>query len=565
MDQGLLWDERFLKQADKILAAQYREALKNIREQIEWMYRKYGDNVSYSDMMQYNRLFSLEKEFAEQIKDLTGENVKLTRNTIKTVYKENYSLAGYAAESTLDARLGFGNLNADAINAAVLNPMDRITWIQRETATGKATLQKISEAVTQSLIQGEGYSKTSAKLKDILEISGGRTNRIVRTEAHRAQTEGRLLAFEKTEKAADTLGLTVKKQWMSVMDERTRDSHAKMNGKLADDEGLFHLPATEEHGAITCEGPGLTGYPGEDIHCRCTTVAYFEDVPGFEEMEFESYADWAERKKISTKKTVSEMHFISTSASGQRKATEGPLPKTSVSNINKMAVKEAEQYAIDNNFIKKYPGNPEKRIDYSVSTTETANKINKALEELNNRFTDGAFNEIASDTSKRRWWASYDSDVDRLNLTRTLNDPDKMYQTSMNHQKITQNKLKKMLDNPLKIIETEQGRIMTGYTETQINEAKESLKYERWAVVAKGKEVESIVTHEFGHKIFRRIDRYEWAVNYLKMKESGDIYKISAYAGFADVNECFAECMTMYIHEPQKLPKYIFNFMEAIK
>jgi len=354
LEHGVVWDEKYLAGVDRTLALQYKEALTNIRAQIEWMYRKYGDDVSYSDMMQYNRLLGLEKEFAEEIKTLTGENVKLTRNSIKTIYKENYNLAGYAAESTLDARLGFGQLNTSVINSAVLNPMDRITWIDRESETGKKALQNISEAVTQSLIQGEGYSKTAAKLKDVLEISAGRTSRIVRTEAHRAQSAGRLLAFDKTEKAAETLGIEVRKQWMATMDERTRDSHAKMNGKLADEDGMFHIPSTDEHGPLTCEGPGLTGYPGEDIHCRCTVVVAFKDLPfETEEMKEITYDEWAEQKGIKTERTVSQRAI--------KVETRQDIG----------TIKEAEEWALN-----------ERGITANYSSAEWGSKMNEAIRTL---------------------------------------------------------------------------------------------------------------------------------------------------------------------------------------
>jgi hypothetical protein len=302
LNQGQFWDERFLAQAEKNLVAAYREALTAIRSKVEWMYRYYGEDVDYSQMNQYNRLLNLEKEIAGEIRGLTGEDVRVIRNTIKGTFKENYNLVGYAAESTTGARLGFGGLNTEAVNAAVLNPMDRISWITRESANGKLALKQISEGIAQSLMHGEGYFKTAAKMKDVLQISAGRTVRIIRTEAHRAQSMGRLEGFDKAGKSAEDLGMEVRKMWVSAHDERTRASHRHMDGKLASEDGLFHLPATKEHGAITCEAPGLTGYPGEDINCRCTPVISFKDLPyrDTEGQDFENYAEWAERKGVSS-------------------------------------------------------------------------------------------------------------------------------------------------------------------------------------------------------------------------------------------------------------------------
>jgi uncharacterized protein with gpF-like domain len=58
----------------------------------------------------------------------------------------------------------------------------------------------------------------------------------------------------------------IKRLWVSMRDERVRDSHREMDGKFEDDDGLFTLP-----NGLRGEGPGLFDDPSESINCRCTT------------------------------------------------------------------------------------------------------------------------------------------------------------------------------------------------------------------------------------------------------------------------------------------------------
>ena len=86
--------------------------------------------------------------------------------------------------------------------------------------------------------------------------------------------------------------------------------------------------------------------------------------------------------------------------------------------------------------------------------------------------------------------------------------------------------------------------------------------------------MECCLAHEFGHTISdQRIGMInpsgEWEINdswkatVKKMQKTGDIYNISKYGG-SDSSEAFAECFTMYVHEPDKLPDYVIKAIEEV-
>ena len=80
--------------------------------------------------------------------------------------------------------------------------------------------------------------------------------RIIETEAHR---DANTAAYE----AAKAKGCTMK-TWNAVMDERTRDTHAYLNGTTIPIDAEFY----SFRGGSTMF-PGQWGIPEEDVNCRC--------------------------------------------------------------------------------------------------------------------------------------------------------------------------------------------------------------------------------------------------------------------------------------------------------
>ncbi len=121
------------------------------------------------------------------------------------------------------------------------------------------------------VLKGQADDLTASEIADVLEnefggaIAGWRAEQIARTEVHTASMVGSL-------SAADSLGLTLDKEWVSAEDGRTRPSHAEANGQtVGRDEGF-------QVGDATLQYPGdPEGPPEEVINCRCAMV-YHEHV-----------------------------------------------------------------------------------------------------------------------------------------------------------------------------------------------------------------------------------------------------------------------------------------------
>ncbi len=261
--------EKLIAGSEKRLVGAYKTALADIKKEIAWIFEKYGNDVSYADMMRYNRLQNLQNEIANQVKTLANQNIKTVGDGLTNFFSESYYRSAFGLEVSLGAKLGFGLLDPKVIRASIINPADRINWnaypdIIKNNAQ-KYAGQIINEVST-GLIKGSGYAKIAAAVTDKTGIDANRSLRIIRTEGHRAQSAGRILAFDKSEAAANRLGVAMAKTWVATLDNRTRADHRYMDKKEADPEtGLFKFKS-----GATTQGPGLSGIADEDINCRCT-------------------------------------------------------------------------------------------------------------------------------------------------------------------------------------------------------------------------------------------------------------------------------------------------------
>ena len=262
--------DRLTKQAEKELIKVYRDSLKEIRAQVALAYEKYSreGSLSMGEMMKYGRLVKLEEAIAKELSKLTGRETRTTKKAIKDVFAESYYRAGWALETGAEVLLGFTVLKPEAVEAAVLNPLDRITWLQRAKDNISVLNRQIREEIARGIIQGYPYDKTAKAVKERMDIGASKAIRIVQTETHRAQSQGTQAAFEK---AADK-GLIFKRVWVSTLDKKTRDKHRALDGQKVDIDEPFKIAGME------AMYPGGFGVPSMDVNCRCSVRAEIEGM-----------------------------------------------------------------------------------------------------------------------------------------------------------------------------------------------------------------------------------------------------------------------------------------------
>ena len=122
----------------------------------------------------------------------------------------------------------------------------------------ETTRAQIITGIARGEAEGLGVAGVGRYLRDLVpSLSTYRANLISRTETHGAANYG-------ADGAARDTGLSLRKEWVSAADERTREDHAAADGQTVDMESMFDV------GGEGLRYPGdPSGSGGNIINCRC--------------------------------------------------------------------------------------------------------------------------------------------------------------------------------------------------------------------------------------------------------------------------------------------------------
>lgn len=161
--------------------------------------------------------------------------------------------------------LGYQELNAtvdfDAIGINISRAVERRMQFFAEKVNG-STVDLISEALAESLEEGEAVSDVAQRLDKIFDFSENfRSTRVARTEIIGATNAGQLEGYVEND--------VEDKMWVTARDEKVRDSH-QIDGQTVAITEDFTLGS-----GVRLQYPGdRTGSApvGELVNCRCTVA-----------------------------------------------------------------------------------------------------------------------------------------------------------------------------------------------------------------------------------------------------------------------------------------------------
>ncbi len=300
----VLW--KGISRTERAILINYKQALDEIRHELGKVYEKYAINgmLTHAEMSKYHRLKSLHDQLAGIMGPTLSKNGKLVEKLQEVQYEESFYLHAWALDQTSGAALRWGLLNEAAVKRAV----EAGGWRELHDIAIKDLkrdgLAKIDRAVTQGIIRGLPYEKMAKEVKGAITANSARATLIARTEGHRAMVQGALDNYAK----AQELGIDIKLVWDATLDDKTRPSHAEMDGKSADEDGMFHT----SWGLVS--GPGQEGPPEEVINCRCRVTSQIEGygpkarrVRDEGVIPYTTFKDWAQERGI-TKNVYGEAY-----------------------------------------------------------------------------------------------------------------------------------------------------------------------------------------------------------------------------------------------------------------
>jgi HK97 family phage portal protein len=143
-------------------------------------------------------------------------------------------------------------------------------WLDKYCGIQITNINSTTETlIRKQLKQGQGEGESIPKLCDRIsqyfdDMEGYRIQTICRTEVISATNQSSLLGYKQS-------GVVDKKQWLTAIDERTREWHIEADGQTVDLDKNFIVDGEE----LECPG-GMGGSPENVVNCRCTIIAAFD-------------------------------------------------------------------------------------------------------------------------------------------------------------------------------------------------------------------------------------------------------------------------------------------------
>lgn len=220
-----------------------------------------------------------QKKLEQAVNIFTGANLKAHKIIQKFklfVFGENYNHSAY--ETEIQTGISFDIYNEDAVDKLLKeDPKILPEWKIDEKKDYDWNRQKVENAVTQGIIQGESVDQIAVRLaKELKSTNMSKMRMFARTAITGAQNAGRQKQFED----AIAKGIDVRKQWIATLDDRTRDTHQKLDGQTVDVNEPFHVGTKK--GKKTIRYPGdPNAEPALVYNCRCSMKAVIKGTEGF--------------------------------------------------------------------------------------------------------------------------------------------------------------------------------------------------------------------------------------------------------------------------------------------
>ena len=184
----------------------------------------------------------LTRTTAEEISRVNQTAAAYVNGQLPEVYARNYN---YVASGVSDQLRGYSFELVDASTVRNLAMSDRTLLPYKTIDTVKDVrwnVQKVNSEVLQGILSGDSMDKIADRLSSVLGMNETSAIRNARTSVTSAENKGRMDMMEEAEEK----GVHVQKKWIATNDDRTRESHAELDGQTVDqdeefDNGLQYL------------------------------------------------------------------------------------------------------------------------------------------------------------------------------------------------------------------------------------------------------------------------------------------------------------------------------------
>lgn len=265
------------KETDKILAGlelalrkQYSMAFKEIRQEVQDIFGKFDFDSEmtpierYMEAQKYERLQKIEEKVAKAINVVNNNAVKQVNQSVLEMYKVNYDFSAKELGVLLAISLP-NSAPKSEVKKEVAQEQSPLNELAIDNVKDISDLRRrVSQSFVSGIMAGENANKLIKRLQKVAELKLSDITRIARTQTTRVENLARIDVY----KEVASQGYEIVKEWVAVVDSRTRDAHKKADGQ--------RVPIDEP---FIVNGEKLM-YPGDPngsaeniINCRCTMRA----------------------------------------------------------------------------------------------------------------------------------------------------------------------------------------------------------------------------------------------------------------------------------------------------
>ena len=350
------------------------------------------------------RFEALRDKMAERYTRANETAMSYVNDKTPGIYSLNRNYSAYVIDKATGGALTLdgGTVNADfilfdeqTVKRLIVEDPDVMPYYQPERAVQRGIdlaygKSQITKNVTSGILRGLSIKEMADGLQERIQTME-RTSaiRAARTAVTAAQNAGRMDSY----RAAQDMGIKLKKRWLATLDARTRHSHRMLDGETRETDEAF------SNGCIYPGDP--RGAPHETYNCRCTLIASLPDFdlsPGkrrakgetadaedkssvvIEDMTYSEWAGWVKKNgKAHESKQVlenqSRASFVQTQQSAYYRDITSAWYPDSVPNSHE--VRDLQSYTVDG-----ITYNVDQRnvvLDYKPNEREIAELLEKEI------------------------------------------------------------------------------------------------------------------------------------------------------------------------------------------
>lgn len=246
----------------------FRAQDKTMREKLE------KGLITEKKYQKWRREMLLDGKVNEDMRDLLAAHltqinidaVGIINGETPLIFAENHNYTAFGFEKDY-GNLAFTLYDEETVKRLIIKDPSLLPTMPPKLqiaikADKRWNMRKFSDTITSGILQGKSIDDIAADLQTVVGMQRTAAIRNARTAVTSAENGGRQSAYE----YAASLGIPVRKRWIATKDDRTRASHAAMDGVEIGYSGYFHTPLGSE-----MLYPGDTnGKPADLYNCRCT-------------------------------------------------------------------------------------------------------------------------------------------------------------------------------------------------------------------------------------------------------------------------------------------------------